>query len=726
MAGSPNSCIIKIGQQRIRSLVDSGASVSLLHRKIYDRLKPQPKISKNVPVNLQGVNGATLSVDGSVDLGIKLGGEKINQKFYVVNNINRNAILGLDFLTDKGVRLYYDLSCFKIGKSFIPFEQDLQIASLVRLTKAQIIKPQTCCLCTGKIKTRADLPPNMYQICEVNRGFLSSEPGLTLTDSVVNIGNDRSLPVMITNTTNKTYRLRRGCVVGQASCLSSENLVSMSSHVNEVSQPSEADLLADVNVPPEYEDRVNKLICKNVDIFAQKDTQLGQTETLLFSVDTGNAKPIKLRPYRTPFNDRKILDKAIDEMLEAKIIERSNSPWSFPCILVKKKDNSHRFCVDFRQLNKVTKSNSFPLPVIDDILAQLGGAKYYSSLDLKSGYWQMKVNPRDKEKVAFTCHRGLFQFRTMPFGVLNGPAKFQELMTIVLGDCNDFAVPYMDDIIIFSPTLEKHFEHIQTVFNRLRQHNLKLKLKKCTFLQTETNYLGFLISKNGIKPDPEKVKSIRALPEPKCVKDVRSFIRLCSYYRRFIPSFSAIAEPLIKLTRKYSKFTWGQDAQQAFDQLKADLTAIPMLGYPDLSKNYILYTDASNDCVGAVLVQPCDEKDSILPNVPNEKPIYFLSHKLSASQQKWSVIEKEAFAIKYALEKLDCFLHGSKFIIRCDHEPLMHIINKSSVSNNKKLATWSLHISSYDCELQYIRGITNTCSDMLSRIIKKKKKADTG
>lgn len=184
------------------------------------------------------------------------------------------------------------------------------------------------------------------------------------------------------------------------------------------------------------------------------------------------------------------------------------------------------------------------------------------------------------------------------------------------------------------------------------------------------------------------------------MKDVRSFIGLCSYYRRFIPSFSAIAEPLIKLTRKYSKFTWGQDAQQAFDQLKADLTAIPMLGYPDLSKNYILYTDASNDCVGAVLVQPCDEKDSILPNVPNEKPIYFLSHKLSASQQKWSVIEKEAFAIKYALEKLDCFLHGSKFIIRCDHEPLMHIINKSSVSNNKKLATWSLHISSYDCELQ--------------------------
>lgn len=337
LAGSSNSCIIKINKQRIRSLVDSGASVSLLNKKIYDRLRPQPKISKNVAINLQGVNGSALSIEGSVELLITIGGEKVQQKFYVVNDINRNVILGLDFLNDKGVRLYYDLNCFKVGKSFIPFEQDLQIASLVRLKADQVIKPQTCCLCTGKIRTNKDLPPNMYQICEIDKGYLSSEPGLTLTNAVVNIDNDGSLPVMITNATNKTFRLRRGCVVGRASCLSSENLVSMSSQIDEVNEPLESDLLADVNVPPEHARRVKQLIKENSDIFAQKDTQLGQTDTLLFSVDTGDAKPIKLRPYRTPLNDRKILDKAIDEMLEAKIIERSNSPWSFPCLLVKNK-----------------------------------------------------------------------------------------------------------------------------------------------------------------------------------------------------------------------------------------------------------------------------------------------------------------------------------------------------------------------------------------------------
>ena len=199
-----------------------------------------------------------------------------------------------------------------------------------------------------------------------------------------------------------------------------------------------------------------------------------------------------------------------------------------------KKDGTRRIYIDFRQLNKVTNSNSFPLPVIDDIFARLGGIKYFTTLDLKCGYWQVKMDPKDKEKVAFTWHKGLFQFLTMPFGVLNGPSKFQELMTVVLQNCTDFAIAYLDDIIIFSPTLEEHFEDIQMVFDRLRQHQLKLKLKKCTFLQQVRNYLGFVVSEKGIKPDPEKVKSIKALPASTCIKDVRSFFGFYSYYRRLI------------------------------------------------------------------------------------------------------------------------------------------------------------------------------------------------
>ena len=220
---------------------------------------------------------------------------------------------------------------------------------------------------------------------------------------------------------------------------------------------------SEISVPPEYNDRVTELIFQNEDIFAATDADLGHTDIVKMKIDTGDYQPIKLRPYRTPLNNRKIVDKVVDEMMEAKII-RSKSPWSFPVVIVDKKDGSKRFCVDFRRLNKITKINSYPLPLIDDILALLGNAKYFTSLDLKSGYWQVLMDETDKEKTAFTCHRGLFQFNVMPFGLSNSPAIFQELMSIVLADLDQFAIAYLDDILIFSSSLEEHMSHIQQVF----------------------------------------------------------------------------------------------------------------------------------------------------------------------------------------------------------------------------------------------------------------------
>lgn len=356
-------------------------------------------------------------------------------------------------------------------------------------------------------------------------------------------------------------------------------------------------------------------------------------------------------------------------MLEAGVIRRSKSPWSFPVIIVDKKDGSKRFCVDFRKLNQVTKPNSYPLPLIDDILALLGKAKYFTSLDLKSGYWQVLMDENDKEKTAFACHRGLFEFNVMPFGLTSAPAVFQELMAIVLQGLNHYATAYLDDILIYSETLEDHLVHLQNVFNRLREHGLKLKLKKCSFLRSETHYLGFIINSRGIQPDPQKVEAIKSLPAPTCVREVRSFIGMGSYYRRFIPNFSEIAEPVIALTRKHARFKWTDDCQRAFEYLKQSLTVVPLLAYPDPNKPYTLYTDASNSCIGACLTQSCDENEEILPNVKNEKPIYYLSHKLSKTQCKWSTIEKEAFAIHYALQKLDYYLHNARFVIKTDHKP---------------------------------------------------------
>ena len=243
------------------------------------------------------------------------------------------------------------------------------------------------------------------------------------------------------------------------------------------------------------------------------------------------------------------------------------------------------------------------------------------------------------------------------------------------------------------------------VFDRLRQHGLKMKLKKCSFFQQETEYLGFVINDKGVKPNPKKVEAIRTLPSPKNVKEVRSFIGMCSYYRRFLPNFSKIAEPLIFLTRKYAKFRWTEECQKAFDFLKDSLTVVPLLIYPDPKKPYVLYTDASDTCIGACLTQTVDNE---------EKPIYYLSHKLSQSQTKWSTIEKEAYAIYYALQKLDHYLHNAKFVIRTDNKPLKYILD--APMQNKKIQLWSLSIAGYSCTIEYIQRSANCCADLLSRI----------
>ncbi len=245
----------------------------------------------------------------------------------------------------------------------------------------------------------------------------------------------------------------------------------------------------------------------------------------------------------------------------------------------------------------------------------------------------------DKEKTAFACHRGLYQFNVMPFGLCTAPAIFQELMSAVLEGLSGFTTAYLDDILIYSETLEEHLTHIQQVFDRLRSHQLRLKLKKCSFLKAKTNYLGFGYRRRCIRPELGKVDVIKSLPSPTCVREVRSFIGMCSYYRRFIPTFSEIAEPIIALTRKYAKFKWNDECQKSFDRLKNQLASILLLDYPDPNKPYVLYTDASDKCIGSCLTQLVPDDNA--PEKVIEKPIYFLSHRLSDTQTRWSTIEKE-------------------------------------------------------------------------------------
>ena len=713
LAGSPNSCVIKIGKTKFRSLVDTGAEVSLMHRRVYDSLLVKPKLQFK-RINLSGVSGGALKIDGCINLKFTIGGIEMQHMFYVVKDMSRNLILGTDWLHQHGVRIYYDLGCMRIeNKRYVNLEEDIHVSSVARIKYNRVLKPHSATICYAKVRPNPDLPVRVdYQISAVEKGFTCREPGLEVVDSVSRLGKDRSIPILVTNSTGKFIRIRRHGPIAKVEQLTGQGLAEVNSVIKGQKFDSTMDL-KDLHVADKYRDNIEPLILRNSDLFASKDTELGHTDTVRMKIDTGSADPIKLRPYRTPLNNRKIIDETIDEMLDAKVIRRSRSPWSFPVVIVDKKDGSKRFCVDFRKLNQVTKKNSYPLPVIDDILALLGKAKYFTSLDLKSGYWQVLMNESDKEKTAFACHRGLFEFNVMPFGLSNAPAVFQELMSVVLQGLGDFAIAYLDDILVFSPTLEDHLQHLDTIFDRLRKHDLKLKLKKCNFLESETNYLGFIIGKDGIKPDPKKVEAIRSLPIPTCVREVRSFIGMSSYYRRFIPNFSEIAEPIIALTKKHAHYKWSAKHDEAFQYLKDSLSVVPLLAYPDTNKPYTLYTDASGTCIGACLTQSCDMADDEIPNVSNEKPIYYLSHKLSKTQCKWSTVEKEAYAIHFALQKLDHYLHGAQFVIKTDHKPLKYLLE--SPMQNKKIQLWALSMAGYNCTIEYIAGTTNTCADLLSR-----------
>ena len=356
LAGSPNSCVIQLGKRRYRVLVDMGAEVSLARRRDFDKLK-QGHVWGKQKVNLQAVNGDKLQVDGCATIKFKIGGQKFQHTFYVVDGLNRNVILGRDWITDNKVVLYLnELRSMKIGQVYVPLEEDIHNSALVRAASTVVIKPHTAVVC--KAKSSGVLDSGGNQLCRIfptDQGYLSMAPGLLLQKSVVKVNTGRTFPVLISNRTSRTFKVKRGSVIGKLERLKEENIVTSVRETGEEKGQAGGDWLDDPSVPGDFEGGVKKLVTENRDLFAQTDAELGHTDTVKMKLDTGEHPPIKMKPYRTPLNKRAVIDNAVDEMLETGIIRRLRSPWSFPVVVVDKKDGSKRFCVDFRQLNKITK-----------------------------------------------------------------------------------------------------------------------------------------------------------------------------------------------------------------------------------------------------------------------------------------------------------------------------------------------------------------------------------
>ena len=371
----------------------------------------------------------------------------------------------------------------------------------------------------------------------------------------------------------------------------------------------EANLLEQLNIQVEHltaeqKPQLTKLITEYMDVFALNSQELGRTSLVKHVINTGDHPPIRQPVRRTPFALRNEVDEMVQEMLTQGVIQPSQSPWASPIILVKKKDGGIRFCVDYCQLNRVTKLDVFPLPRIDDTLDLLSGAKYFTTLDLASGYWQVCMDQASQEKTAFITYSGLYEFKKMPFGLVNAPATFQRLLEVVLnGLARHGCMVYLDDVLVVGRTFEEHNDNLAKVFQRLRSAGLTLKPKKCKFAQLEVCYLGHVVSAGGVRTDPAKLQAIVEFPVHTNVKALRSFLGLASYYRRFIPQFSRIAGPLYALTKKNSEFTWTAVSQETFEKLRKLLANAPVLTYPDFHVPFILETDASVYGLGAVLAQ---------------------------------------------------------------------------------------------------------------------------
>lgn len=458
-----------------------------------------------------------------------------------------------------------------------------------------------------------------------------------------------------------------------------------------------------------------KLLYEYEEIFEYDKEKLGRVKGVKHKVRLlENQKPIKRTRYKETPDKAKIIRAEVDKLLELEKIRKSKSPWAFPVTLAAKKGGEKRFCIDYRDLNKVTIDDAYPLPRIDELLERYERARWFTNLDLASGYHQIEMAEEDKEKTAFICSKGLFEYNVMPFGLKNAPATFQRMMDEVLEECVDeeYVVVYLDDVMIYSESFEEHIEHVGRVLEKLKEENLIVKLKKCKFGSDKIEFLGHEIGRDGIKPAELKINKIRDMRRPETVKDVRSFVMLCSYYRKFVEDFSKIAKPLTTLTRKDEKFIWTEKCEEAFNKLKEKLISYPVLRHPDMKKGFILMTDASGEGLGAVLAQVDDEG--------KEYVVAYASRSLRGAEVKYPITDLECLAVIWAVQHFHKFLIGRKFVIITDHQPLKSMMNIRNIPKGRR-GKWIMELQQYDPEIRYRSGKKNGNADALSRMIDKEK-----
>ena len=607
---------ISVHGVKTRALLDHGSQVSIVRREVLPMVKEKQGwsmdtcVSKLLPLKAQpiGATGKELGAAGIVvlDIQVEATAKTCPVPCYVLDS---DQPLWSGELTDCGVLMGTNALIthgFGVtqsdGKVIEPGNRRESVSTPetrtihVVLSETVHLKPNQTKLVKSRVEETESIPPAVWMIGPNEE--LLAEKNCDMPETLFE-GNIATMDIPLNNWGSSPIIMKKGSHIGvleEVSVVSKSEKVwaEQPSEVVRVCQPNSQvaerlkELQAQLQVGKTWSKRertqLTELLLKFQDVFALSDKELGETNVVSHSIDTGNAPPVKSTPRRLPYSLRKELEEEMDSLLKTGCIEPSVSPYSSPLVLVRKKTGGIRVCVDYRALNRDTVPDCYPIPRIDELVDIVGRrrATVFSALDLMKGYHQVQVEEDSKMKTAFTCHLGLYQYRRMPFGLTNAPATFQRLMGKLFGGKDwEFVFVYLDDILIASRDLQEHLEHLQKVAQRLRESGLRLKPAKCVFATEQVEYLGHTLTKEGVKPNKCNVQAVSEFPRPNSLKEVRSFLGMANFYRRHIPSMAAISRPLTDLTRYKASgrpvpFVWSEECQQAFDEIKRRLVTAPV------------------------------------------------------------------------------------------------------------------------------------------------------
>eukprot|EP00731_Ephydatia_muelleri_P010468 Em0005g1054a len=583
----------------VSMLVDTGSSVTLI---VWNKVKIKVKSSLSpCTVPVMAVNGEQLMVAGEIDLHLQIGTHQGKHKVLVVEQMLQQCLLGTDYLEKQKCLVDLGKRTLTVGKpgNCVPLSFGAQSSTCHVVMGEKVVIP-------GYHQVR--LPVRVTPTATVGifepHSEMAETHGVLIARSVSPIQSGQ-IVVQILNPLPFPATLQADEAIGCFCCGAQVDVVSLEpvdtdtgvtcsalkTHSSEeVARAIESMVTRIDELSCADREKLKRLLCEFSDVISVGEKDLGRTNVLKHKVNTGDAPPIHQQARRMPYHQRETVKKMLDDMLQQDVIEASSGPWSSPIVLARKKDGTLRFCVDFRRINDVTKKEVHPLPRIDETLDMLGGAKWFSTLDLASGYWQVEMEPEHKEKTAFSTPFGTYQFKVMPFGLSNAPSTFQKLMEMVLAGLHwTTCLVYLDDIVIFSTTVEQHLSRLRDVLARLKKAGLKLKPSKCHILKKCVHYLGHIVSADGVKVDDDKIKCIVEWPTPVNLEELRRFLGIASYYRKFIKGFAHIAAPLHALTEKLKPWEWTGLCDEAFAQLKTKLSSPPILSFPQFNMQFTPY-----------------------------------------------------------------------------------------------------------------------------------------